>query len=194
MSGLGRDRRHRQFRQQAADDRPDQERARYVDRHARHLPHAFRLGRQHQRAGLDYRFDVSSSKIDSFIDGDYQQLNNVSGQLNYRVNDAFKVFAAVDYKRDDGHAYWGTPLTTTAFSGPFSTHGVVAGSAVNTFTGDLISPVTVDSRTTRTNYNVADNRIGAHELWLRGGFELKVTRRTSPSRTRLTSTAQNATG
>jgi iron complex outermembrane receptor protein len=124
--------------------------------------------------GLDYRFDVSSSKIASFIDGDYQQPNNVSGQLNYRVNDAFKVFAAVDYKRDDGHAYWGTPMTTTAFSGPFSTHGVVAGSAVNAFTGDLISPVTIDSRTTRTNYNVADNSVGAHELWLRGGFELKV--------------------
>ena len=125
--------------------------------------------------GLDYRFDVSSSKIASFIDGDYQNLNNVSGQFNYRVNDAFKVFAAIEYKRDDGHAYWGTPLTTTAFSGPFSTHGVVAGSAVNTFTGDLLSPVTVDSRITRTNYNVADNRVGAHELWLRGGFELKVT-------------------
>jgi iron complex outermembrane receptor protein len=125
--------------------------------------------------GLDYRFDVSSSKIASFIDGDYQRLNNVSGQFNYRVNDAFKVFAAVEYKRDDGHAYWGTPLTTTAFSGPFSTHSVVAGSAVNTFTGDLIAPVTVDSRTTRTNYNVADNTVGAHELWLRGGFELAVT-------------------
>ena len=125
--------------------------------------------------GLDYRFDVSSSKIASFIDGDYEKLNNVSGQLNYRVNDAFKVFAAVDYKRDDGHAYWGTPMTTTAFSGPFSTHGVIAGSAVNVFTGDLISPVTIDSRTTRTNYNVADNSVGAHELWLRGGFELKVT-------------------
>jgi iron complex outermembrane recepter protein len=125
--------------------------------------------------GLDYRFDVSSSKIASFIDGDYQKLNNVSGGLNYRVNDAFRVFAAVDYKRDDGHAYWGTPLTTTAFSGPFSTHNVVAGSAVNTFTGDLLSPVTVDSRTTKTNYNVADNSVGAHELWLRGGFELAVT-------------------
>jgi len=128
--------------------------------------------------GLDYRFDVSSSKIASFIDGDYQQLNNVSGQLNYRVNDVFKVFAAVDYKRDDGHAYWGTPLTTTTFSGPFSTHNVVAGSAINVFDSmniPPISPATVDSRTIRTNYNVADNSVGAHELWLRGGFELKVT-------------------
>ena len=35
--------------------------------------------------------------------------------------------------------------------------------------------MTVDSRTTRTNYNVADNTVGAHELWLRGGFELAVT-------------------
>jgi iron complex outermembrane recepter protein len=122
-------------------------------------------------SGLDYRFDVSSSKIASFIDGDYQTLNNVSGQLNYRVNDAFKVFAAVDYKHDDGHAYWGTPLTTTAFSGPFSTHGVVAGSAISTFDGSLIAPVTVDSRTLTTNYNVADSTVGANELWLRGGWE-----------------------
>jgi iron complex outermembrane recepter protein len=122
-------------------------------------------------SGLDYRFDASSSKIASFIDGDYQQLNNISGQLNYRVNDAFKVFAAIDYKNDRGHAYWGTPLTTTAFSGPFSTHGVVAGSAISAFDGSLISPVTVDSRTLTTNYNVADNAVGAHELWLRAGWE-----------------------
>ncbi len=125
--------------------------------------------------GLDYRFDVSSSKLAGFIDGVHETLNNVSGQLNYRVSDAFKVFAAVDYKRDDGHAYWGTPLTTTAFSGPFSTHGVVSGSAVNAFTGDTLFPVTIDSRTTKTNYNVADNTVGAHELWLRGGFEGNVT-------------------
>ena len=126
-------------------------------------------------SGLDYRFDASSSRIDSRIDGVNDQLNNVSGQLNYRVNDAFKLFAAIDYKRDDGHAYWGTPMTTTAFSGPFSTHNVVAGSAINTFTGDTLFPVTIDSRTTKTNYNVADNTVGAHELWLRGGFEGKVT-------------------
>ena len=124
--------------------------------------------------GLDYRFDVSSSRIDSRIDGVNDQLNNFSGQLNYRVSDSLKVWGAVEYKRDDGHAYWGTPLTTTAFSGPFSTHGVVSGSAINTFTGDTIAPVTVDSRTTSTNYNTADNRIDAHELWVRGGFEFNI--------------------
>ena len=128
-------------------------------------------------SGLDYRFDVSSSKINSFIDGDYQQLGNVSGQLNYRVTDDLKVFVAIDYKRDEGHAYWGTPLTTTAFSGPFSTGGVVAGSMVKAFgvtTNPIVSGVTVDSRTTTTNYNVADNSTGAQELWLRSGFELAI--------------------
>lgn len=124
--------------------------------------------------GLDYRFDVSSSRINGFIDGASQDLNNVAGQLNYRVSDAFRVFAAFDYNQDAGHAYWGTPLTTTAFSGPFSTHGVVAGLAINTFNGSIIAPVTVDSRTLTTNYNVADNSIGSHGLWLRGGFELAL--------------------
>lgn len=124
--------------------------------------------------GLDYRFDVSSSRIGSRIDGVSDQLNNFSGQINYRVTDQLKVWGAAEYKRDDGHAYWGTPLTTTAFSGPNATRGVVAGSMINTFTGDLIGPVTVDSRTTSTSYNTADNRIDAHELWLRGGFEFNI--------------------
>ena len=124
--------------------------------------------------GLDYRVDVSSSRINSFIEGDYQQLNNVTGQLNYRLSNSFKVFGAVDYNQDGGHAYWGTPLVPVAFAGPYSTKGVVSGSAVNTFDGAILGPLTVNSRTLTTNYNVADNSIGAHGLWLRGGFELTV--------------------
>ena len=125
--------------------------------------------------GLDYRVDIGQSKLNSFIAGDYQNLTNFSGQLNYRVTDSFKVFGAIEYKQDQGHAYWGTPLTTTTFSGPFSKGGVVSGSALNTFDGvSVIAPVTVDSRTLTTNYNVADNSVGAHELWLRSGFEWAV--------------------
>ncbi len=77
--------------------------------------------------GLDYRVDLSQSRIDSFIDGDYQNLSNFSGQLNYRVSDTFKVFGAIEYKHDQGHAYWGTPLVPTSFSGPFAKNGVVSG-------------------------------------------------------------------
>jgi iron complex outermembrane recepter protein len=121
--------------------------------------------------GLDYRVDLSQSKIVSFIDGDYENLSNFSGQLNYRVNDAFKVFGAIEYRNDAGHAYWGTPLVPTAFSGPFAKSGVVSGTAVNAFDGSILGPLTVDSRTLTTNYNIGDNSVGAHELWLRGGFE-----------------------
>jgi iron complex outermembrane receptor protein len=124
--------------------------------------------------GLDYRVDLSQSKIASFIDGDYQNLSNVSTQLNYRVSDTFKVFGAVEYRNDGGHAYWGTPLVPLSFAGPFAKTGVVSGSAVNTFDGSILGPLTVDSRTLTTNYNVADNSIGARELWLRGGFEWAV--------------------
>jgi iron complex outermembrane receptor protein len=121
--------------------------------------------------GLDYRVDLSQSKIASFIDGDYQNLSNFSTQLNYRVSDTFKVFGAVEYRNDGGHAYWGTPLVPLSFAGPFAKSGVVSGTAVNTFDGSILGPLTVDSRTLTTNYNVADNSIGAHELWLRCGFE-----------------------
>jgi iron complex outermembrane receptor protein len=121
--------------------------------------------------GLDYRVDLSQSKIASFIEGDYQNLSNVSTQLNYRVSDTFKIFGAVEYRNDGGHAYWGTPLVPQSFAGSFAKNGVVSGSAVNTFDGSILGPLTVDSRTLTTNYNVADNSIGAHELWLRGGFE-----------------------
>ncbi len=124
--------------------------------------------------GLDYRVDVGQSKIASFIDGDYQNLTNFAGQLNYKLTDSFKVFGAIEYKRDEGHAYWGTPLVPTSFAGPFAKNGVVSGSAVNTFDGSILTPVTVDSRTLTTNYNVADNSVGARELWLRGGFEWAI--------------------
>jgi iron complex outermembrane receptor protein len=42
---------------------------------------------------------------------------------------------------------------------------------INTFTGAAIGPVTIDSQTLTTNYNVADNATGAQELWLRSGAE-----------------------
>ena len=49
----------------------------------------------------------------------------------------------------------------TSFAGPFATNGVVSGTAVNTFDGSMLGPLTVNSRTLTTNYNVADNSTGA---------------------------------
>jgi iron complex outermembrane recepter protein len=121
--------------------------------------------------GLDYRFDVSGAKYNSFIDGDFREVTGLATQFDYRVTDSFKTFAAIEDKKDSGHAYWGTPVVPTSFAGSHALNGVVSGTAVNTFDGSVIGPLTIDSRTLTTNYNVADNATGAQELWLRGGFE-----------------------
>jgi iron complex outermembrane recepter protein len=121
--------------------------------------------------GLDYRVDITGSKIDSFIDGDYRDLTDFSTQLNYRMTNTFKTFVAIEYKKDSGHAYWGTPLVPTSFAGSRAVSGVVSGNAYSTFFGNIIGPVTIDSQTLTTNYNVADNATGAQELWLRNGYE-----------------------
>jgi len=121
--------------------------------------------------GLDYRFDMGGSQLNSFIDGVYRDLTDLSGQLNYHATDNFMVFGAVEYKKDSGHAYWGTPVVPTSFAGANAINGVISGTAVSTFSGDNLGPVTIDSGTLTTNYNVADNATGAQELWVRGGFE-----------------------
>jgi len=121
--------------------------------------------------GLDYRVDITESNINSFIDGDYRDLQDFSTQLNYRVNNTFKTFVAIDYEKDSGHAYWGTPVVPISFAGPYAVSGVVSGIAFNTFSGSNLGPVTIDSRTLTTNYNVADNATGAQVFWLRSGFE-----------------------
>jgi len=50
--------------------------------------------------GLDYRFDVTGAQGLSFIDDTYSRLLNISGQLDYRVNDNFKVWVAAEHKQD----------------------------------------------------------------------------------------------
>jgi iron complex outermembrane receptor protein len=126
--------------------------------------------------GLDYRFDVSRSSLNGFTDDTNTKTLNVSGQLNYRVSDSFKIWGAIEYKQDKGTAYWGTPLVPIAFSGPHATTGIVSGNYVSNYNGTNLGPVTIDNRTFNTNYNVLDNRVKADELWLRGGFEWNITR------------------
>lgn len=121
--------------------------------------------------GLDYRFDISRSTLNGFADDTNTKTLDVSGQLNYRVSDSLKVWGAIEYREDRGKAYWGAPLVSAAFSGSHATSGIVSGSYFNR--ADL-GAVTIDDRTFNTNYNVLDNRNVAQEVWLRGGFELKL--------------------
>ena len=124
--------------------------------------------------GLDYRFDISRSSLNGFIDDTDTKTFNVSGQLNYKVSENLKIWGAIEYKQDFSNAYWGTPLVSTAFSGPNATHGIVSGTYISNYNGTNLGPVTIDDRTLSTNYNVADNHVEAKELWLRSGFELAI--------------------
>jgi len=126
--------------------------------------------------GLDYYFGIGQARVNSFIDDDHKDLTNLSARFNYRMSDVFKTFVAVEYRRDAGNSYWGTPLVPVAFAGPNATKGVVSGSTTTaSFDPHDLGPVTIDSRTLKTNYNVLDNFTGARELWLRTGFEWAVT-------------------
>ena len=132
--------------------------------------------------GLDYRFDISHSNNVGFIDDTYSKLSNVSGQLNYRVTDNFRIWGAVEYKQDKDKFYWGTPLVPANAPGIIPTTGIVSGVWTQYYPGPSdflghvgpLNPVTIDARTLSTNYNVLDNHSGANELWLRGGFQWDI--------------------
>nr|WP_249809636.1 TonB-dependent receptor [Bradyrhizobium sp. 139] len=123
--------------------------------------------------GLDYRFDISRSSLNGFADDTNTKTLDVSGQLNYRISDSLKIWGAIEYREDRSKAYWGAPLVPIAFSGSHAT-GIVSGSYVSNYNKTDLGAVTIDDRTFNTNYNVLDNRNVAKEVWLRGGFELKL--------------------
>ncbi|MET4800664.1 TonB-dependent receptor [Bradyrhizobium sp. LB11.1] len=130
--------------------------------------------------GLDYRFDISHFNDKSFIDDSYSKLSNVSGQLNYRVNDSLKIWGAAEYKQDSDRFYWGTPIVPANGPGIVPTSGIVSGTWSNYYLGGgtPVAP-TIDARTLTTNYNVLDNHSGASELWLRSGFQWDITNNVS---------------
>lgn len=124
--------------------------------------------------GLDYRFDISRSTLNGFADDTNTRTFDVSGQLNYVVSDSLKVWGAIEYREDRSKAYWGAPLVPVAFSGSHATAGIVSGNYISSFSPSVLGPITIDDRTFNTNYNVLDNRNVAQEVWLRGGFELRL--------------------
>lgn len=124
--------------------------------------------------GLDYRFDISRASLNGFADDTNTKTFDVSGQLNYRVSDSLKIWGAIEYREDRSKAYWGAPLVPIAYSGAHATSGIVSGNYVSNYNGTNLGAVTIDDRTFNTNYNVLDNRNVAQEVWLRGGFELKL--------------------
>ncbi len=124
--------------------------------------------------GLDYRFDLSRSSSNGFIDDTRSESWHLSAALDYRVSAAVRLFGAFEYKKDHAKSYWGTPLVSAQAAGGNSADGIVSGTHISNFNGTNLGAVTIDSRTLRTNYNVLDNRMKADEVWWRGGFEWSV--------------------
>jgi iron complex outermembrane receptor protein len=108
--------------------------------------------------GLDYRFDISHSNDKSFIDDTYSKLSNVSGQLNYKVSNDFKIWGAAEYKQDKDRFYWGTPLVPANAPGIVPTAGVVSGLWTQYYPGPTdfaghvgtLNPVTVAAASSGT--------------------------------------------
>jgi len=123
--------------------------------------------------GLDYRFTVGFDHVNSFIDDDHKDISSLATRFNYQNSDVFKSWIAFEYYKDAGQAYFGTPLVPASFSGPFATNGIVSGTMGTNF-GSFSGPVTIDSRSLTTNYNVLDNDNTATQYWLRGGFEWEL--------------------
>lgn len=124
--------------------------------------------------GLDFRFDVSRSSSNGFIDDTRSRNMHLSGGLDYQVSNNLKLWGAVEYKDDHSSPYWGTPLVPVAFSGANATGGIVSGRYVSNYNATNLGPITVDGRSLTTNYNVLDNRNSAEEYFVRGGFDWKV--------------------
>jgi iron complex outermembrane receptor protein len=101
--------------------------------------------------GLDYRFDITHSNNVGFIDDTYSKLSNVSGQLNYRVTNDFRIWGATEYKQDKDRFYWGTPLVPANAPGVIPTSGIVSGLWTNYYLNGHTGPlaVTIDARTLR---------------------------------------------
>src|SRR5262249_48475402 len=97
--------------------------------------------------GLDYRFDISPPSLNGFIDDVNIKTLDISTQLNYQVNDSFKVWGALEYKKDNGSAYWGTPLVSANAPGIVPTDGIVSGLHKSFNNGGNPFPVTIDRRT-----------------------------------------------
>jgi len=120
---------------------------------------------------LDYRVDLNRSAGKGFIDDTAHENWHLSAGLDWYALPGLKLFSALEYKKDDASAYWGTPLVSAAAPGVQPQGGVVSGSYVSGFNGSNLGAVTIDRRTLRTNYNVLDNRNTADEQWLRVGAD-----------------------
>ncbi|EJE53979.1 TonB-dependent siderophore receptor [Acidovorax sp. CF316] len=92
-----------------------------------------------------------------------EKLEHLTTGLSFDVARATRLDLSFDYSRDEGHAYWGTPL----IPGSLSTQPTLV---VSTPDGRVI-----DRRVAQSNYNILDDRNQSEAYWLRARITSRVT-------------------
>lgn len=111
-----------------------------------------------------YRLDYSRNETRvGTIARNSDQLEHLTTGLSFDVARATRLDLSFDYARDEGHAYWGTPL----IPGNLATQPT---SVVSTPDGRV-----VDKRIARNNYNILDDKNQSEAYWLRARLTSRVT-------------------
>lgn len=91
------------------------------------------------------------------------QLEHLTTGLSFDLARATRLDLSFDYARDEGHAYWGTPLIPASLS-------TQPTRVVSTPDGRVI-----DRRIAQSNYNILDDRNQSEAYWLRARITSRVT-------------------
>jgi iron complex outermembrane recepter protein len=110
-----------------------------------------------------YRIDYSHQQTDGYAERGGQKLDHLTGSLAFVLTPDVRLNIAMDYLRDDVHAYSGTPLVTAAFA------GANASNPVTTTDGRVI-----DRRMVGKNYNVADGLMASDGVSLRARLHWQI--------------------
>lgn len=124
---------------------------------------AFGLGGAVGETGA-YRLDYSRNENTvGSIDRNSEKLDHLTAGYSFDAGRATRLDLSFDYTRDEGHAYWGTPLVPASFA----THPT---GVVSTPDGRV-----VDRRIARNNYNILDDRHESEGYWLRARLTHRLT-------------------
>lgn len=105
---------------------------------------------------LNYRFDVSHTSTDGYVDRNRQEYSGFSGALGWQATPQLALTFYSTYLRDKVESYYGAPVVYDAVVNTTVANALPEIRKVNTASDRLVNP-RIDARARRTNYNILDN-------------------------------------
>ena len=105
---------------------------------------------------LNFRFDLSHTSTDGYVERNSQEYTGFSGALGWRIAPRLTLTLSSTYLRDNIESYYGNPVIYDAVVNTTIAGALPEIRKVNTATDRLVNP-RVDGRARRTNYNILDN-------------------------------------